>query len=78
MYHFFEIICPNCKHQFVWLEHTYKGSIYKLYRRRGYDEILESTTCPKCNIEMAVLKNSFSGIDIRNESIEIACIVRGI
>ena len=54
MYHFFELICPNCKHQFVWLEHTYQGSIYKFYRRKEYDEMLESTTCPKCNIEMAV------------------------
>lgn len=78
MYHFLEITCPNCRHHFVWLEHSYKGSSYTVYRRRGYDEILESTLCPKCNIEMAVLKDSCSGIDVRDKSIEVASTIRGI
>ena len=78
MYHFIEIIYPNCGQRFVWLEHTYKGSIYTVYKRIGHDEILESTLCPKCNIEMAVWKESCSGIDIRDKSIEVAGILRGI
>ena len=78
MYHFLEIICPNCKHKFMWLENTYKGTSYAVYRRKGHKEMLESTSCPKCNIEMVVLKDSCSGIDIRDDSIEIASILRGI
>lgn len=78
MYRFREIECPNCRHQFIWFEHTYKGSSYILYRRKGYSEQLESTPCPKCNTEMAVLENSITGIDIQSESIEVADIVRGI
>lgn len=78
MYHFLELTCPNCRHQFIWLEHTYKGSIYTVYKRIGYDEILESTLCPKCNIEMVVLKDSHIGIDIRDKSIEVAGTLRGI
>ena len=73
---FFELICPNCRHQFVWLEHShYSGYIY---RRKGHNEELESTICPKCNIKIAVLKDSSSGLDITDESIEIADIMRGI
>ena len=78
MYKFIEITCPNCNHQFVWLEHTYKGTNYKLYRRRGHDELLESTICPKCNTEMVVLKNSHNGISIEDDLIEVAGTVRGI
>ena len=78
MYNFSEIECPNCKHHFVWLEHTYKGSSYTVYRRKGHDEILESTLCPKCSFEMVVLKDSCIGIDVKDESIEIASTIRGI
>lgn len=78
MHHFREIECPNCQYQFVWMEHTYNGSIYKVYRRKGCDEMLESTKCPKCNTEMVVLKNSHIGVDINDESIEVATILRGI
>ena len=78
MYYFLEITCPNCKHKFMWLESTYNGSSYPVYRRKGYNEILESTVCPKCNIEMVVLKDSCNGIDISDDSIEIASILRGI
>lgn len=78
MYHFREVTCPNCGHQFVYLENSYKGSIYPLYSRRGYNEKLESTICPKCSIEMVVLKDSSTGIDIRDDSIEVVTVVRGI
>ena len=74
---FFELICPNCGHQFVWLEHSYSsGNI--IYRRKGHDEELEGTVCPKCNIKIAVLKESSTGLDISDDSIEIADIIRGI
>ena len=76
-YRFFEIICPNCGHQFVWLEHSC-GSSYKIYRRQGFDEELESTKCPKCDFEMAVLKNSSTGIDISDPSLEVLAVIRGI
>ena len=78
MYRFMEIECPNCKHIFVWLEHTYKGTRYNLYRRKGYNEALESTVCPNCNMEMAVLKDKHSGINIEDSSIEVADSVHGI
>ena len=34
--------------------------------------------CPNCDIEMVVLKDSSTGIDIRDESIEVSGVVRGI
>ena len=73
---FFEIICPNCRHQFVWLEQSY-GNGY-IYKRKGHDEELDSTVCPKCNIRMVVLKDSFTGLDITDESIDIVDGIRGI
>lgn len=78
MYNFLEIKCPNCGHQFVYLEHTYKGPIYKIYRRKGHNECLESTSCPNCNIELVVLKDTPNGINIQDKSIEVAEIVQGI
>ncbi len=78
MYRFYKIKCPRCGHQFVWLEGTCKGSGFYLYRRKGFDEELESTPCPKCDVEMAVLTDSLEGICIQEESIEIAGTVRGI
>jgi len=78
MYNFYEIECPNCKHQFVWLEHTYKGSIYKVYRRMGHDEVLESAKCPKCDIEMVVIKETHSTIDVKDDSVEVIGSMHGI
>ena len=40
--------------------------------------MLESTSCPKCNVEMLVLKDSHIGIDINDKSIEVASTIRGI
>ena len=78
MYNFIELECPNCKHIFVWQEHTFKGTAWKLYSRKGYDEMLESTICPKCGMEIAVLNDSHTGIDIHDKSIEVVANVRGI
>ena len=78
MYKFIEIECPNCKHNFVWLEHTYKGTRHMLYKRKEFDEALESIECTKCGIEMIVLKDSHIGINIEDDSIEVASISYGI
>ena len=78
MYKFIEIECPNCKHKFVWLEYTYKGTRQIWYKRKGFDEALESAECPKCSIEMVVLKDSHSGINVEDTSIEVAGITYGI
>ena len=69
MNNFVEIVCPNCGHRFVWLEHSWPNCHF--YHRKGYDdEFLESTSCPKCGMEMVVLKEIHSGMDIYDESIE--------
>lgn len=78
MYHFKEIICPNCGHQFVWLEYAEKGSSFIVYCRKGMDEELLSTSCPNCKIEMVILNDSHVGVDIRSESIDVAGTVRGL
>lgn len=69
MYKFIEIECPSCGHRFVWLEHTYKGTRYKVYRRAGHNEVLESTVCPKCNLEMVVIKDLHIGISVEDSTI---------
>lgn len=78
MYSFYELRCPACKNRFVYMKGTYKGPIYKVYKRKGHKEALESTNCPKCNIEVAIIEDSLAAIDIRDESIELAGIERGI
>ena len=78
MYKFIELRCQNCKHQFMYLENTYKGTRCTLYRRKGHKELLESTICPKCNTEIAILKSKHTGIDITNSSIETAGTIHGI
>ena len=77
MYHFIEIKCPKCSHQFVWLKGE-NNTGPNWYRRKGYDEYLDSAICPKCALEMIVLNNSHVGIDIDDESIEIEPGLRGL
>lgn len=76
MYKFIAVRCPYCGHQFTWLEGSWSTCV--AFRRKGHDEFLESTVCPMCSIEMAVIKELHTGIDINDESIEILSVIRGI
>jgi endogenous inhibitor of DNA gyrase (YacG/DUF329 family) len=77
MYKYRQVKCPRCKHIFMWLDAP-MGASYCLYRRRGSEEELYSTTCPKCNLEMIVPGNVIEGIDINCEAVELFSTVRGI
>lgn len=78
MYKFIELQCPYCDHRFVWEEHTRSGSRCKIYSRKGHKEHLISTVCPKCGLEMVVLKELHTGLAIDDESLEVVGISIGI
>lgn len=77
MYKYRQVRCPKCRHVFVWLNEP-TGTSYRTYRRKGFDEELYSTTCPKCNLEIAVPLDTLDGIDIDDTAIEIFATYRGI
>lgn len=77
MYKYRQVQCPKCDHIFMWLEGP-TGTSYCLYRRKGENEELHNTTCPKCNLEMVVPSNSIKGIDINDSSVELFTTIRGI
>lgn len=77
MYKFREIECPFCKHHFTWLEEP-NGNSFCLYRRKGRNEELFSTVCPKCNLEMIVPDGQSVGIDIKDRKVEMFATVRGL
>lgn len=77
MYKFREVECPCCKHRFSWLEEP-SGKSYYLYHRKGKDEELFSTKCPKCDVEMVVPHDDYIGIVITDERIKLSSSIRGI
>lgn len=76
-YKYYEVQCPCCKHIFTWLKEP-SGNSYYLYRRKGVEEELFSTVCPKCNLEMVIPDGLSVGIEIQNEIIEQFDTIRGI
>lgn len=78
MYNYRQVKCPQCNHAFMWIEYADLPPSYCVYRRKGIDEELGSTHCPKCNCEMVVPDNSEIGISVEDKSIELRDIVRGI
>ena len=77
MYKYKEVRCPKCNHIFVWLEQP-QGNSYCLYRRKGYEEEMFSTTCPNCSLEMVIPSESHNGIDIRDDMVEQFATLRGL
>ena len=77
MYKFREIECSRCKHRFVYLTRNI-GNRRRLYRRKGYNETLESTSCTKCKTELVILENSYIGINIEDTEIELIGVEYGI
>lgn len=77
MYRYRQVQCPKCKHIFMWLDAPL-GVSYCLYRRKGIEEELYSTSCPKCNLEMVVPGDVLEGIDISSDTVELFSTVRGI
>lgn len=78
MYRAFEIECQKCKHKFMWIEGSDIRTSYICYRRRGVDEELISTYCPKCNTEIVIIKEDSKGISVQDKLIEIADVIRGV
>ena len=72
-----EVKCPGCGHQFVWLVAPH-GNSYYLYRRKGVDEELFSTPCPKCSLDMVIPDDVALGIDIKDNTVELRGSVRGL
>lgn len=78
MYKYRQIECPLCGHIFMWIEYADLPPNYNVYRRKGVDEELGSTHCPKCNCEMIVSNDSKRGISVEDEVVELRGTVRGI
>ncbi|MDY2997819.1 MAG: hypothetical protein SOU16_11015 [Faecalimonas sp.] len=78
MYKVFEIECQNCKHKFMWIQNPDTQNSYYLYKRKGLDEELISIYCPRCNVEIAIIKENGKGINVNDESIEVAGAIRGL
>lgn len=78
MYKCRQIQCPRCEHIFMWFEHADLPLSYNVYGRKGVDEELGSTYCPKCNCEMIAPSELTTGIPVENESVELRGTVRGI
>ncbi len=78
MYKCRHVKCPCCNHVFMWIEYGDLPASYCVYRRKGVDEELGSTHCPKCNCEMIIPNNVEIGISVEDESIELRGMVRGI
>lgn len=78
MYKYRQIECPLCGHIFMWIEYADLPPNYNVYRRKGVDEELGSTHCPKCNCGMIVSNDSKRGISVEDEVVELRGTVRGI
>ena len=78
MYKCRQVQCPKCNHTFMWIEYADLPSSYNVYRRKGVDEELGSTHCPKCNCEMIIPSDIKSGISIEDDAVELVGTVRGI
>ena len=69
---------PQCNHVFIWIEYADLPPSYCVYRRKGIDEELGSTHCPKCNCKMIAPSDLTTGISVENENVELIGTVRGI
>lgn len=78
MYKCRRVECPLCGYIFMWIEYADLPPSYNVYRRKGIDEELGSTHCPKCNCEMIVPTESLKGISVENENVQLIDTVRGI
>ena len=77
MYNYRQVKCPRCNHLFMWIENEDKPRRYSIYRRKGRDEMLLSTKCPKCNCKMVVAGDSLVGLYENDEKVEEIGIVEG-
>ena len=78
MYKYRQVKCPLCDHVFMWIEYADLPPNYNVYRRKGIDEELGSTHCPKCNCEMIVPSECSTGISVETKNVELRGTVRGI
>ena len=77
MYNYRQVECPQCNHNFMWIEDMHFSPPYSIYRRKGQDEMLLSTRCPKCNCKMIIPIDSLKGMCIDDENIEEIGYVEG-
>ena len=78
MYKYRQIKCPLCGHTFMWIEYADLPPSYHVYGRKGLDEELGSTHCPKCNCEMIAPHDLEIGLSVENENVELRDTVRGV
>ena len=76
-YKYREVKCPWCDHVFMWQKNSQERLIIYEYRRKTTGGYIEKAKCPKCGMDMLVSDDSFVGLEMNDEQIEIIG-VRGI
>ena len=71
VYKYREMKCPWCDHVFIWNENGKEGVFFHIYKLKETGESVETTKCPKCEMEIAVLEHVFEGIDVNDDRIEL-------
>ena len=69
-YEYREVQCPWCDHIFLWRKNSGEGLILHKYRLKTTGEYVETTKCPLCNMEMAVLEHILTGVDQGDSRLE--------
>lgn len=62
----------------MWIEYADLPPSYCVYKRKGVDEELGSTHCPKCDCEMIVPEDSARGLAVDDDNVVLIGTVRGI
>ena len=76
-YKYRKVICPYCRHEFVWQQSVQEESTWAEYTDKITKEICLSAKCPECSRKMIVSKDSAVGINEDSEKYT-KTIVRGI
>ena len=71
-----EVICPFCKHKFMWMNGAENIVTVEYYLKEN-GERLDSASCPKCHNKMIIMENVLEGVTLSDEKIRTIC-VRGI
>lgn len=62
MYKYREVICPWCKHRFMWNQSTISSQWNEYVDEKTGESIGLETSCPMCSEKMIVVKGKLEGL----------------